>query len=146
MNPSAEDVVAHIFTSDNPATGSKPPPQIAWAIFEHGTAFFSVPTDALPTTATTAAIADAARAALRELGPVHPGSPSADFNPTRLDGWYPDQPVWFVGFDHPSIATVMVADGTSLVVGLLARRQRDLDHDAQNVVAVRGFGGSVWRP
>jgi hypothetical protein len=30
-----------------------------------------------------------AKAALRELGPVGARTPSADFNPARLDGWFP---------------------------------------------------------
>jgi hypothetical protein len=146
MIPSAAEVVEHVFTSDNPATGSKPPPHMAWAVFAHGTAFVTAPTDALPVTATFDAIADAARAALRELGPVHPGTPSADFNPTRLEGWYPDEPVWYVGFDHPAIATVIVAGGGDLAAGLLARQNRQRDHDEQTIVIVRAFDGTTWRP
>jgi hypothetical protein len=137
--PTPEQVIERVFTTVNPATGSKPPPEIAWVVFEHGTVFFATPSEALPADATTAAIEAAGRAALRELGPVHAGTPSADFNPTLLSSWYPDDKVWFVGFDHPSIVTIVTLDGTNLVAGLEARRRRQLDHDAPNVVAVRGF-------
>lgn len=137
--PTPREVIAHVFTTVNPATGSKPPPDIAWVVFEHGTAFFSAPTEALPVDSPPAAIEAAARAALAELGPVHVGTPSADFNPSRLTGWYPDEPVWFVGFGHGSIATVVVLDGSDLVAGLEGRRRRQLDHDEATVVEVRAF-------
>jgi hypothetical protein len=143
--PSPEQVIERVFTSVNPTTLSKPPPEIAWVVFAHGTAFFTVPTEALQAGVSLAAIADAGRAALTELGPVHVGSPSADFNPTRLTSWYPDEAVWFVGFDHPSIVTIVTIDGTPLVAGMEARRRRQLDHDEQTILLVRGFDGAIDR-
>jgi hypothetical protein len=118
---------------------------MAWVVFAHGTVFFSAPTEVLPAGASLAQIAEAGKAALRELGPVHVGSPSADFKPTRLDGWFPDEPVWFVGFDHPNIATIVVVDAKPVTAGLEARSRRQRDHDEQVIVCVRGFDGSVAR-
>jgi hypothetical protein len=141
----AEDVATRVFTSQNPATGSQPPPEIAWVVFEHGTVFFSTPTDALPASASSAQIAEAGKAALRELGPVHVATPSADFNAVRLNSWFPDEPVWFVRFDHPNVATVVVMESEPVVAGLEARRRRQRDHDEQVIVCVRGFDTAVAR-
>ena len=137
------EVIERVFTSANPTTGSQPPPAMAWVVFAHGTAFFTAPTDDLPLDASFDELCDAARAALRDLGPVHVGTSSADFNTARLDGWFPDAPIWFVSFDHPSIATVIESDGADLAVGLIARAQRQQDHDEQTVVVVRRFDGTI---
>lgn len=118
---------------------------MAWVVFAHGTAFYTNATPELPADSSLAAIADAARGALRELGPVRAGSSSADFNPVRLDGWFPDEPVWLVSFDHPAIGTVVVAEGTALGVGMFGRSQRQLDHDEQSILVVRGFDGAIER-
>lgn len=138
-----EEIVERIFTSPNPETGSEPPPHIAWVSFANGSVFFTAPTDGLPMDASLEAIAEAGKAALRELGPVHVGTPSADFNPVRLDGWYPDEPVWFVGFDHPAIATVLVLDTQPVTAGLEARGRRQIDHDELVLACVRGFDGTL---
>jgi hypothetical protein len=144
--PSPEQVIAQVFTTTNPVTGSLPPPQMAWVVFAHGTVFFTEPTDELPGGSALIAIVDAARVALRELGPVRVGSASADFNPTRLTSWYPDEPVWFVGFDHPNIVVIVTLDAQPMVAGLDARGRRQLDHDEQIIVAVRGFDGATDYP
>jgi hypothetical protein len=143
--PSPEEVIERLFTSVNPTTLSKPPSEIAWVVFGHGTVFFTVPTEELPNGASPAQIEAAGRAALAELGPVMVATPSADFSPTRLASWYPDDPVWFVGFDHPSIVTIVTMPGTPLLVGMEARRRRQLDHDEGTVTLVRGFDGTVER-
>jgi hypothetical protein len=140
-----EDIIARVVTSQGPVTDSHPPAQIAWVVFAHGTVFFSKPTDALPASSSPAQITDAGRAALGRLGPVRAGSPSGDFRPTRLDGWFPDEPVWFVGFNHPNIATVVVIDANPVAAGLEARRRRQRDHDEQTITCVRGFDGNVVR-
>lgn len=140
--PSPADVIETLFTTENPATGSQPPAQIAWVVFAHGTVFFTTPTDALPLDTSFDALADAARAALHELGPVIPGTSSADFNISRLDGWYPDDPVWFVAFDHPALATIVIEDD-ELAAGLVARSLRQQDHEDRAIVLVRHFDGTV---
>lgn len=138
-------VLEHVFTSANPVTGSPPPPAMAWVVFAGGTCFYTAPSDVLPATATREQLEAAAKAALRELGPVHVGSPAADFSATRLDGWFTDEPVWFVTFDHEAIATIVIsAAGNDLVVGLRGRALREADHDEQRVVVVRGFDGTTW--
>jgi hypothetical protein len=137
------EIIERIFTTENPATGSRPPAQIAWVVFEHGTAFFTAPTDALGADASFDALADAARAALRELGPVGVGSASADFRTSRLDGWFPDAPIWFVSFDHPAIATVIESEGGDLEIGLMARSLRQQDHDEPTIALVRRFDGAT---
>ena len=139
----AADVLERVFTTANPDTGSQPPPHMAWVVFEHGTAFFTAPTPALPIDASFDALEAAGRAALAELGPVHVGTPSADFNTARLDGWFPDDPVWFVSFDHPAIATIVTIEASELVAGMTARQLRQQDHDEQKVVHVRRFDGST---
>jgi len=116
---------------------------MAWVVFANGTCFYTAPTDELPATSTRVEVEAAGKAALRELGPVHVGSPSADFNPVRLDGWFPDEPVWFVTFDHPAIATIVVHEGSDLAIGLRGRSLREADHDEQRVVLVRRFDGAT---
>ena len=137
------EVLHKVFTSKNPTTGSAPPPHMAWAVFANGTAFYSEPTDTLPVDAPFDAIADAGRAALRELGPVIAGTPAADFNSSRLDNWFPDEPVWFVTYDHPSIITILVSDGDDLRAGLEGRSRRQQDHDETSIVLVRRFTGEI---
>lgn len=73
--PTPADVIEKVFTTANPDTGSLPPPEIAWAVFEHGTVYFSAPDDDLDLTASLDDVAEAARVALRELGPVVRGHP-----------------------------------------------------------------------
>ena len=146
MALTAAQVIERVFTTTNPATGSQPPSDIAWVVFEHGTCFFSVPTDELPLDATPDALVAAARAALASLGPAIPGTPAADFTPSRLDGWFPDEPVWFVAYDHSAIATIVITDGSELEAGLRARALRDDDHDAPVPTLVRGFDGTTWTP
>ena len=140
--PTPADVIEQVFTTANPETGSSPPPEMAWAVFEHGTAFFTTPNDELDASASLDDVAAAARAALSELGPVRVASSSADFSVSRLSGWYPDDPVWFIGFDSETLATIVVEefDG-DLAAGLTGRGLRDRDHEAMRLVAVRNFRG-----
>ncbi|WP_033337704.1 hypothetical protein [Catenuloplanes japonicus] len=125
----------------NPETGSVPPPEMAWAVFAHGTAFFSAPDDRLGVSAGVDDVAEAARAALAGLGPVVPGGPGGDFSADRLSGWFPDEPVWFIGFGAGGIATVVVEDLDDLRAGLTGRALRDRDHESMRLVAVRNFRG-----
>lgn len=143
MSLTPGEVLERVFTTANPKTGSQPPPAIAWAVFAHGTCFVAPPSAALPATASRDALEAAALAALAELGPVHAGSPSADFRASRLDGWFAE-PVWFIGFDHPAIAAIVIGDGSDLAMGLHGRSLRQADHDAPRVVLVRGFDGTTW--
>jgi hypothetical protein len=142
----ASSVLEHVFTHENPATGSKPPEHIAWVIFANGTAFYTAPTDALPATASIEAIEAAGKAALQELGPVIAGTSSADFDPVRLDAWFPGEYVYFVTFGHPAIASIVIArEEDDLAAGLAGRTQRQADLEALEVIEVSGFTGQIRR-
>ena len=136
------EVIAHLFTHQNPATGSMPPPQTAWVIYENGTAFFSRPTADLPTEASLDDITDRANQRMDALGPVRVGTSAADFSVTHLLDWFPRGDVYFVTFGTPDIATVVfVESDNDLLPGLLARRHREQDQAERRIIEVRGFGG-----
>jgi hypothetical protein len=97
---------------------------MVWAVFEHGTVFFTAPDDGLDVSASLDDVAEAARGALGGLGPVVPGMPTADFTASRLSGWYPDDSVWFIGFDSRTLATIVVEDFDNDVAAGLTRRRR----------------------
>lgn len=140
-------VLEHVFSHENPGTGSQPPEFMAWVVFAGGTAFFSEPSDDLPLDASNAELIRAAKIALEELGPVIPGTPSADFNPVLLDDWFPGTFIYFVSYDHPSVATIVIADeDDALAAGLEARARRNTDHEARHIVEIRDFMGKVSRP
>jgi hypothetical protein len=141
--PTPAEVIETVFTTANPTTGSLPPPAMAWAVFANGTVFFTAPSDELALDAEFDAIADAAHKALRDLGPVQAGTPSADFNVVQLDGWFPETPIWFVTFDHEAIATIVDTATNELGAGLTGRGLRQQDHDEQRIIVVRRFDGSV---
>lgn len=142
--PTPAEVIEKVFTTANPDTDSLPPPEMAWAVFEHGTVFFAAPGEALDASASLDDVAEAARAALGELGPVVPASSAADFTVSRLSGWFPDDPVWFVGFDSATLATVLIEDfDNDLAAGLTGRVIRDRDHESRQLVTVRNFRGEL---
>jgi hypothetical protein len=139
-------VIEHVFTHDNPTTGSTPPEHMAWVVFANGTVFFSAPNDMLTLDASAEAVAAAAREALRELGPVIPGTPAGDFNAAHLGGWFPGEHVYFVTYDHPAVATVVLADAQNdLAAGLEGRARRAADSEAMEVELIRTFDGEVTR-
>lgn len=147
MERTVAGVLEHLFTSVNPETGSRPPPHIAWVVFANGTAFFTAPTDELPLDAPREDLVTAACRALEELGPVVAGTPSGDFSPSLLDTWFPGEFVYFVTYDHPSIATIVFADEEAeLAAGLEGRARRTADHEARRIELVRDFAGRVHRP
>jgi hypothetical protein len=140
--PTPSEVIEKVLTTANPETGSSPPPDMAWAVFEHGTVFFAAPGDQLDVSASLDDVETAARAALSELGPVRVASSSADFSASRLSGWYPDDPVWFIGFDSATLATIVIEDlDSDVAAGLTGRAIRDRDHEAMRLVSVRNFRG-----
>ena len=61
--PTPAEVVERVFTTANPETGSLPPPDMAWAVFEGGTVFFAAPGDGLDVSASLDDVEAAARAA-----------------------------------------------------------------------------------
>lgn len=140
------DVMERVFTTQNPTTGSLPPPRIAWAVFANGTVFFTTPTETLPADSTLATIEKAAKEALRELGPVIAGTEKGDFNSSRLDGWFPDEPVWLIGFSSNTIGSVVVLETNEpTTAGFAGRKQREMDLGELKVVTIRGFDGVIER-
>jgi hypothetical protein len=107
-----------------------------WVAFEHGTCviFAKPPPDAVA----------AARALLREWGPVHAGTPAGDFQVVALA----NAPGWVVGGHHPDILTYVApeaigADASELMVGLLGRAQRDRDAEELNAIHVEQGSANV---
>jgi len=139
---STHAVLHHIFTNANPTTGAAPPAHVAWAVFEHGTLFYTFPNDDLDVDASVDDISRAAVDAIRELGPAHPGSPAGDFNVSHLDSWYPGDTVYFVTYDHPAIANVVfAAEVNEVAAGVTGRSARSADAEHPVVVLVRDFHG-----
>ena len=141
----AADVLERVYTTVNPVTGSEPP-VAAWAVFGNDTFFLTAPTDDLPGDAAHEAIREAGLKALRDLGPVVPGTPAGDFQCSRLDHFFPDETVWIVSFGPSEIGGVVVGPESDLEAGLLARANRDADCEEERVVLVRAFDGTVERP
>src|SRR5215471_3438242 len=73
---SVNELLEHIFTTTNPETGTTPP-DVAWVIYAHGTVFYTGIKEVLPAKASFEMLADAARSAFAELGPVVAGGPEA---------------------------------------------------------------------
>lgn len=140
-------MLEHVFTHQNPTTGSLPPEQMAWVVFEHGTAFFSAPTEELGVDADVDELIAAARIAMAELGPVIAGTPAGDFNSEPLDVWFPGELIYFVSYDHPAIATVVIADEAQddLSAGLIGRSRREADLEGLSAREIRDFNGRVFR-
>ena len=145
MARNVADFIHQVFTTPNPSTGSLPPEHMAWVVFAHGTVFYSIPSHRVPLDATFDMLAKEACAALKELGPAIAGTESADFNPHRLEGWFPEEPVWLVGFDHENVATLVTMDAEAITVGLSGRARRDLDVAEQSIVCIRRFDGTSRR-
>jgi hypothetical protein len=102
--------------------------QKSWVLFAHGTCVILM--------APEGDLATQARDLLREYGPVHVGSPAADFSVIDLE----PLPGWIVTCHHPDVLTYVEDDGeieaSELVVGLTGRGQRDLDGRELSVVHV----------
>jgi hypothetical protein len=144
---SVGSVLEHVFTHDNPSTGSQPPERMAWVVFEHGTAFFSAPTDELAVDATADELVAAARIAMAELGPVIAGTSAGDFIAVCLDDWFPGETIYFITYDHPAIATVVFTDEKDdQFAGLAGRSRREADLEGLTATEIRDFSGRVLRP
>jgi hypothetical protein len=105
----------------------------SWVVFEHGTCVVLSDPAADP----AADPADRAVEILREFGPVHAGTPSADFGTIHLE----DTPGWVVTGHHPDVLTYVspydVTQHDTLVVGLAGRTIRDQDARELTVVHVQ---------
>lgn len=140
---STASVIEHVFTHVNPTTGSEPPKHMAWVIFEHGTTFYTTPTEKLPVDSSLDVLVEAAKQSLMELGAIQPGSSSGDFKTAHLKGWFPSEFVYFVTYDHPAVISVVISEEKDdLNAGLDGRARRATDHDSMNISVARDFNGT----
>lgn len=103
----------------------------SWVLFAHDTCVL------LPEPQPGGDLGEQAVRLLAEHGPVHIGSPSADFNVIHLD----EAPGWCVTCHHPDVLTyVGPADVTKgagdLEVGLCGRAKRHMDGTELNITHV----------
>lgn len=100
----------------------------SWVLFEHGTCVL------LP--APEGDLAEQATELLRHYGPVHAGSPAADFGVMTLK----DELGWVVTGHHDDVLTYVgpaePQDGSNLGVGLCGRAKRHRDGTEPRVVHV----------
>ena len=100
-----------------------------WVLFRHGTCVVLV--------GSPSGLSERALEILREWGPVHVGTPAADFNILTLL----DHPGWVVTCHHPDVLSYVdpaeVGDKTDdFTVGLYGRSKRDEDAKDLEVVHV----------
>ncbi|MFI0447021.1 hypothetical protein [Actinomadura sp. 6N118] len=100
----------------------------SWVLFENGTCVILMdPEDDL---------AAQAIEILREYGPVHPGSPAADFGTIDLEA----APGWVVYGHHNDVLNYVspeeIEAPEDVVIGLLGRSKRDQDGKGLTVVHV----------
>lgn len=101
----------------------------SWVMFRNGTCVILMQPEA--------DLAEQARRVLAEWGPVHIGSPAADFSVITLD----NDSGWVVTGHHPDVLNFvgrdeMPGDATDLLIGMLGRGARDDDSRALEVVHV----------
>ena len=102
-------------------------PQPRWVLFRHGTCVaFPMPVENMR---------EAAVSLLREFGPAHPGTASADFSVVPLD------PVvgWVVTSEHESIHTYvhpseLDEERDEVSIGLLGRAKREKDGEELTII------------
>jgi hypothetical protein len=93
----------------------------SWVLFANGTCVILMEP--------AADLGEQATALLKEWGPVHPGSPAADFSVIELANY----PGWVVTGHHPDILTYVAPDEfdepepAEVIVGLIGRGKRDQD-------------------
>jgi len=102
-----------------------------WVLFAHGSVVFM--------TKDATDLGESAREILRVAGPVHVGSPSADFSVVTL----PEDLGWAVTGHHPDILTLVRPDEVDdanheLAIGLLGRSKRASDAESLEIVHVEG--------
>lgn len=139
---SIPEIVEYTYTSENPETGSKPPEHFAWVMFEHGTIFLTFPNENTPQDATPTLLAEVALQELKALGYPMGGTPSGDFNVSRLP-WFADSYTYTITYNSGHIFNVQEYEEETqdIMVGLLGRALRGQDAENPKVVLVRDFTG-----
>lgn len=140
-----EEVVKHVYTTENPETGSKPNPNLAWVIFENGTVFLTAENDEIDSKLTIDQIKEYAAYELYKAGEPVGGTSSADFTVDKLP-WYPKDNIYIVSYEYHGLFNIMILeeDSSHLSIGLQARSQRAADFDKQLVRTVRHFNGKTY--
>lgn len=109
-------------------------PGMSWVLFEHGTC--------VVLTAPEGDLAEQATGILRTFGPVHAGSPAADFGVINVK----DADGWVVTGDHQDVLTYVGPDEPGgqedFAVGLYGRSKRHRDGTELRVVHVEDRRGS----
>lgn len=104
-------------------------PSMSWVLFKHGTCVMLLnPEEDFRKQAITL---------LKNHGPVIPGTPSGDFDVTRI----PDIQGWIVTGNFPGIMMYVFEDeagnnNSDLEIGMLGRTKRDLDAKFVHVIHV----------
>jgi hypothetical protein len=108
-------------------------PPTSWVLFEHGTC--------VVLTTPEGDLAEQATELLKVFGPVHAGSPAADFGVLRLK----DAEGWLVTGDHDDVLTHVGPDEphdqSEIAVGLFGRSKRHQDGTELHVVHVEDTRG-----
>lgn len=143
-NRKPEDVVEHIYTTENPETGSQPPENVAWVMFGNGTFYLTGVSDELPLDTSHEQLAVVATQSLKEFGRAIGGTYTADFGANKLP-WFPDEFVYIVTYSHNHIFNICVheEEASELSVGFLGRAARGEDAEELQVKLVRHFDGST---
>lgn len=140
-----QDVMECVFTSENPETGSLPPEEAAWVIFENNTVFFMTPTSDEANGLTFEELGKKACKVLEDFGPAIAGTPLADFEVNGLDAWYPDEYVYMVTYTHSNIFSIYITEKEEdeYTIGLKNRTSREIDAEDLEIQLIRHFNGSV---
>ncbi|WP_291728063.1 hypothetical protein [Bernardetia sp.] len=137
-NLSIEEILETVFTTENPETGSQPPEQIGWVIFENETVCLIGKSAGLSENPSAEEMADFAKKELLELGVPMVGSPSADFNVSRVP-WFKEQFVYMITYDSNFIFNVLTyeEETSDISVGMEGRSVRGLDAETPKIKLVR---------
>lgn len=135
-----EDIVENIFTTPNPETGSQPPENIAWVLFENDTIYLAIPSELTPLGSDFEQLAKVARQELKSLGVAAGGTSSADFSVNKVS-WYPNDYIFMVTYDHGHIFNISIQENETndVSIGVLSRSARSLDAEELKVKKVRDF-------
>ena len=141
---SIEEIMEIVFTTANPETGSLPPENIGWIIFEHETVCLIGKNAGLSENPSSEEMTDYAKKELLDLGVPMAGSPSADFSVSRVP-WFKEQYVYMVTYNSNSIFNVLVyqEEANDIGIGMIGRGARSLDVENPNIKTVRDFDGNT---
>jgi len=141
---SIQEILEIVFTTENPETGSQPPEKIAWVIFENETICLITPKGGVSEEASFEDLQDFAKKELQILGEAVGGTPSADFNVSRVP-WFQEEFVYMISYNSNFIFNIGVytEEKEDIGVGIFARSARSQDAVAMKVKLIRNFEKEV---